>query len=406
MKSRAILGRLSIMSILTLIMVLFLVLTVSAADGVPQQQGGKLKKPTKNELKAIAEAAAAAEAADTLNMRADTIIVDTISGDSIKLLKGARPDTLVASGGILPMVKTYDILRLTQRDSTGKEVKKDERRPYSELAKLRSPIFKDTVSFSRLTMLSFVAPGIGQLYNNQKWKIPVLYGAVGGFAAMSAIAGSNVRRYQEKFDLAVANEESTSSQNALNIKLNNYKTQKTLYAAGAIASYLYFVGDAAINYKGVVDPTRKATILSAIFPGAGQIYNGSYWKLPIVYGGFAILGYIIDFNNRGYQRFKTAYNYATDGDDSTVDEFNGAYSDTVLENTRNSYRRYRDMGIVYLAGFYLLNIIDAHVDAYLRRYDISDNLSMKIEPTVGDKVYMASTGSNISLMGLAMKITF
>lgn len=257
-------------------------------------------------------------------------------------------------------------------------------------------------------MLSFVAPGFGQLYNDQKWKIPILYGSVAGFATLSAIAGSNVRRYQEKFDSAVSSGASTSEQNELQHEVNSYKTQRTLYMAGTIASYLYFVGDAAIKYKGVVNPTRKATILSAIFPGAGQIYNGSYWKLPIVYGGFAIFGYVIDFNNRGYQRFKTAYKYATDDDDSTVDEFNGAYSDDVLSNTRDSYRRYRDMGIFYAVGFYLLNIIDAHVDAYLRRYDISDNLSMKIEPSIESNYLATSPSSNYvpNSVGLKMRVTF
>lgn len=388
--------------IIALVLTFILGLSVQAAT--PSMQDTKQKKPSKRELKALAKAREAAQAADTISTKGDTIIVDTLTGDSIRYLSGARPDTMVVSGGIMPFVDAYRIKNLTRRDSTGKIVEEEEVRPPTALAMERSKIFKDTVAFSKLTLMSFVAPGYGQLYNGQAWKIPILYGSVAGFSALAINASSKAKVYDERYTAAVRESQSQEQQDYLRYRTNKFKTQRTFYMMGAAASYIYFIGDAAINYKGVVNKTNKATTLSAIFPGAGQIYNGSYWKLPIVYGGLAVCAYVVDYNNRGYQRFKTAYNALTDDDPNTVDEFNGAYSETVLKNTRDSYRRYRDMGIVYTAGFYLLNIIDAHVDAYLRRYDISDDLSMKVEPS-SDRIYLPADGG-VNIVGMSMKINF
>ena len=94
------------------------------------------------------------------------------------------------------------------------------------------------------------------------------------------------------------------------------------------------------------------------------------------------MGYIIDWNNRGYQRFKLAYDLVTDGDDATVDEFNGRYDESFLQNLKNQYRRNRDLSIIGMVGVYLLNIMDAHIDAHMQDYDISDDLTLKVEPAL------------------------
>lgn len=381
-----------------------LLLGLSLHASTPSMQDNKQKKPSKRELKALAKAREAAQAADTVATQADTIIVDTLTGDSIRYLSGARPDTMVVTGGIMPMVDAYRIKNMTRRDSTGKLIKEEEALPPSPLAMERSKLFKDTVAFSKLTMMSFLVPGYGQLYNNQAWKIPVVYAAAAGFSVLAIDASSKANTYNQRYLTAVKEDQSQDDIDYLRYRSNKFKTHRNFFMMGAFASYIYSIGDAAINYKGVVNKTNKATTLSAIFPGAGQIYNGSYWKLPIVYGGLAVCAFVVDYNNRGYQRFKTAYTAVIDDDPDTVDEFNGAYSSTVLKNTRDSYRRYRDMGIVYTVGFYLLNIIDAHVDAYLRRYDISDDLSMKIEPT-NDKIYLPADGG-VNVVGMSMKVNF
>ena len=178
-----------------------------------------------------------------------------------------------------------------------------------------------------------------------------------------------------------------------------------IYAGLAIATYIYFIGDAAVNYStNEVSSIKKATTLSAICPGAGQIYNKSYWRVPIVIGGMASTIYTIDWNNRGYQRFKTAYALRVDYEkdptkypQGSPDEFRGAYSSTFLKNLKDSYRRNRDMCILLTAGVYILQIIDAHVDAHLKDFDISDDLAMNLEPYFGTTSVMSKPTFGVNL---------
>lgn len=362
---------------------------------------------------AIAEAdtiATVTEAVDTVtavSVEADGMRMDTTAVDTLRRELFTEPDTATVRGGVLTLSSERLLDEMYRQMQDSAKVKKV--RPAvpveSQAAKERSRLFKDSLSFSTVSAVSFVLPGFGQLYNRQAWKIPVLYGTVGGFATGAALLGKQYRKYDNRYNDAVYNKLPSEQIDALHRKANKYKTERTLCIAGAALSYLYFVGDAALNYKGAVHDTRKATVLSAIFPGAGQIYNKSYWKLPIVWGGMAAFGYIIDYNNRGYQRFKNAYNALTDGDPNTVDEFQGRYDASFLQNTRDSYRRYRDLGIIMISGFYLLNIIDAHVEAYLRRYDISDNLSMRVEPVMMDAP-VTTARSGVNGMGMSMKLNF
>ena len=195
----------------------------------------------------------------------------------------------------------------------------------------------------------------------------------------------------------------------LQTKMIRHNTRRQIYAGVAIATYIYFIGDAAINYAtNDVSDVKKATTLSTICPGAGQIYNKSYWRVPIVIGGLASTIYTIDWNNRGYKRFKTAYTLRVDYENNpekypggSADEFRGAYSATFLKNLKDSYRRNRDLCILLTAGVYLLNIIDAHVDAHLQDYDISDDLSMNVEPYFD----YTPVGSHPT-MGLNLSLTF
>lgn len=90
--------------------------------------------------------------------------------------------------------------------------------------------------------------------------------------------------------------------------------------------------------------------------------------MPIILGGIATMGYVINFNNRGYERFKLAYDQVAAG---KTDEFNGRYTADYLRKLKNNYRRNRDLCIIITAGLYLLNIIDAHVDAHMKDYDVS-----------------------------------
>ena len=136
---------------------------------------------------------------------------------------------------------------------------------------------------------------------------------------------------------------------------------------------------------------NRAALYSAILPGAGQIYNKSYWKVPILYGGFTVLGLVIEFNNKEYKIFRKAYQYRVDTLISTVDEFdpsNPNHGSTTYPDAssllirRDYYRRTRDLMWIIGSIVYVLNIVDAYVDAHLSNFDISDNLSMKARPSI------------------------
>ncbi|HPS62344.1 MAG TPA: DUF5683 domain-containing protein [Bacteroidales bacterium] len=129
-------------------------------------------------------------------------------------------------------------------------------------------------------------------------------------------------------------------------------------------------------------PTR-ATILSACVPGLGQIYNRKYWKVPVVYAGFGVLTYFIYTNADYYISFKCAYI------ESSLGNKYGSYANLVqrytadqLLSAREYYRRNLEVSIIFTTLWYVLNILDATVDAHLYTYNISDKLSMKLEPAL------------------------
>lgn len=127
---------------------------------------------------------------------------------------------------------------------------------------------------------------------------------------------------------------------------------------------------------------RKATLLSTVLPGAGQYYNKKYWKIPVIYAGFAGMAYLVHFNNTRYQDYKEAYVIRVDEDPSTTDQYVDQYSNEDLVTLKNYYRRNRDLSYIIAGLIYVLNIIDASVDAHLIYFDVSDNLSLNIQPSV------------------------
>ncbi|HEY3372461.1 MAG TPA: DUF5683 domain-containing protein [Prolixibacteraceae bacterium] len=137
---------------------------------------------------------------------------------------------------------------------------------------------------------------------------------------------------------------------------------------------------------------RKATIYSAVLPGLGQIYNRKYWKVPLVYGGFATLGYFINFNNVEYVKYRQAYSDMIDTDPNT-NSFKEIFtnpssltperlsqSTETLRKYKDYWRRNRDLLVIGTAVFYAVNIIDASVDAHFFNFDISDDLTINWAP--------------------------
>lgn len=150
------------------------------------------------------------------------------------------------------------------------------------------------------------------------------------------------------------------------------------------------------DYSTLPKNPKKATILSAILPGAGQVYNGKAWKVPILYAGFMTDIYFIGYNNKRYQTFREALFAYDDGDQSQFPSLN---RDALVRNV-DYWRQNRDLTILLLGAIYALNLIDANVDAHLSGFDISDDIAIKIEPNVG--TFAASSSS----MGLTLKFQF
>lgn len=136
----------------------------------------------------------------------------------------------------------------------------------------------------------------------------------------------------------------------------------------------------------------KATIMSAALPGLGQIYNKKYWKVPIVYAGLGTCVYFIHRNNQQFQKYKNALIAEEDNDPTTVNTT--GFNTFQLDELQETYRSWRDLSWIILAGVYILNIIDANVDAHLFYFDVDKDLSLELRPYIGNT---ARVNSGLSL---------
>lgn len=152
------------------------------------------------------------------------------------------------------------------------------------------------------------------------------------------------------------------------------------------------------SYAARYDP-RKALLYAAVLPGLGQIYNKKYWKLPLVYGGMFALGYAIDFYNDGYVKYKAElyYNLELGLDQDSDHRPDDPYTTGNYRKIVDQYKRERDFMIILMGGVYLLQIIDAHVDAHLKEFDLNPKLQMSVRPTV-EQNELIGRQSGISLI--------
>lgn len=162
------------------------------------------------------------------------------------------------------------------------------------------------------------------------------------------------------------------------------------------------------------DP-KRALWLAIILPGAGQIYNRKYWKLPIVYGGFLGCAYAMRWNNQMYLDYSQAYLDIMDNDPKTesyskflhlgteINSSNIERYKEVFRSRRDRYRRWRDLSFFVMLGVYALSIVDAYVDASLSTFDISDDLSLHVEPAVINSKAIVSPASPISNSAIGIK---
>lgn len=126
----------------------------------------------------------------------------------------------------------------------------------------------------------------------------------------------------------------------------------------------------------------KAALFSTIVPGLGQAYNKKYWKMPIVYAGMGVSLYFAISNHVSFKKFKTAYIIRLDSDPDTADEFDGVLSEEGLQANMDFHQRNRDLSYIFVGLFYVLNIVDAAVDAHLFNFPKNDNLSFNLQPSL------------------------
>lgn len=173
--------------------------------------------------------------------------------------------------------------------------------------------------------------------------------------------------------------------------------------------------DIAQAKKRFVPDPQKATWLAVVFPGAGQIYNRKYWKLPIVYGGFIGCLYAFNWNSQMYKDYRQGYLDIMDSDPNTKSyedffrpgydfEKNKEYITEVFKKRKDRYRRWRDLSVFAFVAVYALSVIDAYVDAQLANFDISDDINLTVNPQLMRSG--GAIGSDGNYYGLNCNITF
>lgn len=140
----------------------------------------------------------------------------------------------------------------------------------------------------------------------------------------------------------------------------------------------------------------KAAFYSAVLPGLGQAYNKRYWKIPIVYGALAIPLYYYSINAKAYNRYRTAFKQRAAGEE---DEFYDIFSDASLESAQTFLKRNRDTSLLTFVGLYVLQILEASIDAHLLQFNITDKITF-------DPRLMNDDTSRNNYVGLSLNLNF
>lgn len=156
---------------------------------------------------------------------------------------------------------------------------------------------------------------------------------------------------------------------------------------------------AADTVKSVINPNApaKAAFYSALVPGLGQIYNKKYWKIPIVYIGLGSGIYFYTFNQKAYKGFRNEYKKRLAGTSLyELDSKYGDFSDDKLIRGQKFHQRNRDLSALITAGVYILNIIDANVDAHLMQFNVNDNLTLRPDLNQNELDYKYNYGLTLT----------
>ncbi|MBQ9547737.1 MAG: hypothetical protein IJV01_01085 [Bacteroidales bacterium] len=215
--------------------------------------------------------------------------------------------------------------------------------------------------------------GCSQIYNRDYWKLPVVYGGIGAGVAGGILFGRE----------------------------GNTRASTLCYAGAGLVWWASLM-DGVVNYEPNDYPQPgKATLYALLLPGLGQIYNREYWKIPIYWGGIIGSAHFFMLNRTNYLRFRRIYREATD----ETATYTGPIPAQTALYYRDVYRRYRDYSVLAMAAFYLLQAIDANVFAYMHDFDVSDDISLNVSPTLiaPDEAYAMATPP---AMGVRFGLTF
>jgi hypothetical protein len=155
---------------------------------------------------------------------------------------------------------------------------------------------------------------------------------------------------------------------------------------------------AADTIKTIINPIApaKAAFYSALVPGLGQAYNKKYWKIPIVYIGLGVGIYSYTWNQKKYNVFRNEYKRRLDGTFDPENPLLGSIDKDRLIRGQKFHQRNRDLSVLITAGIYILNIIDANVDAHLMQFNVNDNLSLKPDMNQNEIDYKFNYGLTLS----------
>lgn len=273
------------------------------------------------------------------------------------------------------------------------------------------------IQAQKATWRSAVLPGWGQAYNHNYWKTPIIATC---FTASLVNAIHYKKKYNEQnaqYKTLLNTTDTTLTPNytqTLTTTISEQKKYNTAYkgfiAATAI-SYLWNIADASINPHLQATPhhthsSLRAAYYSALLPGLGQYYNRKYWKIPIIYAGFAATSYFIYTNHNSLNLYKTEYlartriGYGQPSNDFTIKNLS---NDQILQ-LKNISQRYYELSIIGTSLWYALNILDAVVDAHLHNFDISNDLSLHLQPYYLPPTL--TTNNNNQQAGIKLFFTF
>ena len=273
---------------------------------------------------------------------------------------------------------------------------------------------KNTIKPGVMFAGSVVLPGTAQIYNKDYWKLPIVYGGIGALAGTGGYYLHQYSRQKKAYASWEADKikfEDTYGNNTYHTPApvinHQYKTTGTWLMIGAGLVYWGSLLDGVVCYESERKPDPgKATLYSLLLPGMGQIYNGELYKVPIYWGGLMISTHMLMNNNRNYKRFKRIHNEAASKDPN----YTAQISEETAKWYRDVYRRYRDYSILATVALYALQVMDANVFAYMHDFEVSDDISMSVEPAVippnnAYAINPAPTGATNSY-GLRVGLTF